>query len=745
MSYSKQNFRSGDTLYASQLNAMDDEIAVLDAEVESTKNMVGSPLTASTAAGMSDQTKIYVYTGNETGYTAGHWYYYNGTAWTDGGVYNSVAVNTDTSLRVSGQAADSKAVGDAIDDLDSDLTDLKSDLSELESAVNTLPGIKNSNAESVDLDVSDPSGNVIARFANGHIQTKNFDSADIPDLISEVSDAQTAINNALKNSAYAKNSSAVGVDLDVSDNTGNVIMRLSDGHIMTKNFDSRKIGTLANLSTTEKSTLVGAVNEVNTLVNENKNAIENLKSSLCYFEKERSTFVQLNNLVSFQARKVDLTLPYKSDSYASVDVSISGKNLLDFENATVIRGNDSSEFTKNESSLSVTSGRAYIDILTVTPDVVNKHFILSATTTGDGAYRVCVHPKNSKTMTGSNNSFHVGANYIGHVLCVVFFSGTSETNYTNIQLEVGSTATTYEEYYGAKYTVNLPNGYYGGTADLVAGKGKNKYASDGTEISGTDVTFTPCNVTTLSGYNCIHADYIMELDYYVPVVQEVDSLKQSNPERILLFDRNKPVNGFAYAAFSGGCILGGKEVYVSRYGTQHTTPTNHSLYGRLGFIRRDYNGNINDVAFPDLGYGNLDCELRDPNICNINQNTAFLSGFATNNDESTPIYSNYLYVINSDLTVVDSNVFVTDKLFWGNTLITPEGYLLHCAYDTSSKLYLMRSTSPYSSTVNNIAFTASQTLDNAANESTVFYWDNKLVVIARTTDAVSDCVLFVYA
>lgn len=132
MSYSKQNFRSGDTLYASQLNAMDDEIAVLEAEVESTKNMVGSPLTASTAAGMSDQTKIYVYTGSETGYTAGHWYYYNGTAWTDGGVYNSVAVNTDASLTVQGQAADSKAVGDAIDDLDSDLTDVKGSLNEIE-------------------------------------------------------------------------------------------------------------------------------------------------------------------------------------------------------------------------------------------------------------------------------------------------------------------------------------------------------------------------------------------------------------------------------------------------------------------------------------------------------------------------------------------------------------------------------------------------------------------------------------
>lgn len=42
---------------------------------------------ANTAAQMVDTTKIYVYTGSETGYNFGHWYYYNGSAWTDGGVY----------------------------------------------------------------------------------------------------------------------------------------------------------------------------------------------------------------------------------------------------------------------------------------------------------------------------------------------------------------------------------------------------------------------------------------------------------------------------------------------------------------------------------------------------------------------------------------------------------------------------------------------------------------------------------
>ena len=74
----------------------------------------GSPLVASTVAGMTDKTRVYVYTGSETGYTSGHWYYWNGSAWTDGGVYNSQGINTDTTLSIAGMAADAKATGDEI-------------------------------------------------------------------------------------------------------------------------------------------------------------------------------------------------------------------------------------------------------------------------------------------------------------------------------------------------------------------------------------------------------------------------------------------------------------------------------------------------------------------------------------------------------------------------------------------------------------------------------------------------------
>ena len=75
---------------------------------------VGSPLVASTASAMTDHNKIYVYTGSETGYTAGNWYYWAGNAWVSGGVYNSTAFETDKTLAVMDSAADAKVTGDNI-------------------------------------------------------------------------------------------------------------------------------------------------------------------------------------------------------------------------------------------------------------------------------------------------------------------------------------------------------------------------------------------------------------------------------------------------------------------------------------------------------------------------------------------------------------------------------------------------------------------------------------------------------
>lgn len=96
-----------------------------------TRSEIGTPLVAATAAAMTDTSKVYVYTGSETGYTSGDWYYYDGSAWVSGGVYNSAAVQTDTTLAVSGMAADANAVGDAISAVESEVEDVESKVKDI--------------------------------------------------------------------------------------------------------------------------------------------------------------------------------------------------------------------------------------------------------------------------------------------------------------------------------------------------------------------------------------------------------------------------------------------------------------------------------------------------------------------------------------------------------------------------------------------------------------------------------------
>ena len=58
----------------------------LNTRINELMGLAGAPSMANSAAAMTDSSKIYVYTGNEAGYLTGHWYYYNGTEWADGGV-----------------------------------------------------------------------------------------------------------------------------------------------------------------------------------------------------------------------------------------------------------------------------------------------------------------------------------------------------------------------------------------------------------------------------------------------------------------------------------------------------------------------------------------------------------------------------------------------------------------------------------------------------------------------------------
>ena len=162
-------------------------------------------------------------------------------------------------------------------------------LSEADAKIQEAPKCVTADADA-DLDLADPSGNVLARFSGGHIKTKNFDSSDIQTEL-DFDDAptagsdnpvksggiHTAIDGVVKvqgtqpsgstnkiwipdlhptetqvptyqefESAMAglpavKDSTETVPDLDISDNFGNVLARFTGGHIKTKEFDSSEL------------------------------------------------------------------------------------------------------------------------------------------------------------------------------------------------------------------------------------------------------------------------------------------------------------------------------------------------------------------------------------------------------------------------------------------------------------------------------------------------------------------------
>ena len=68
----------------------------------------GTPLPAESMEDMTDTSKIYVLL------TDGYWYYYNGTSWVQGGQYQKIVANYDTTLTIEDGVADSKSIGERI-------------------------------------------------------------------------------------------------------------------------------------------------------------------------------------------------------------------------------------------------------------------------------------------------------------------------------------------------------------------------------------------------------------------------------------------------------------------------------------------------------------------------------------------------------------------------------------------------------------------------------------------------------
>lgn len=95
-----------------------------------------------------------------------------------------------------------------------------------QAATNSFPNINNTSVNS-DLEFSDDSNNTLVRFSDGHVKTKNFDSRDLKTFVGD----------------------ADSTDLDFTDEGDNIIMRVANGHIRTKRFNSSTVLTQSNLNT----------------------------------------------------------------------------------------------------------------------------------------------------------------------------------------------------------------------------------------------------------------------------------------------------------------------------------------------------------------------------------------------------------------------------------------------------------------------------------------------------------------
>ena len=78
-------------------------------------------------------------------------------------------------------------------------------------------------------------------------------ASDVKEILDGLEDDTASLLEAIENQPEQKNSSATGVDFDISDENGNVLVRFNDGNIRTKNFNSDNVVYSSEIAYTNAS------------------------------------------------------------------------------------------------------------------------------------------------------------------------------------------------------------------------------------------------------------------------------------------------------------------------------------------------------------------------------------------------------------------------------------------------------------------------------------------------------------
>lgn len=173
-----------------------------------------------------------------------------------------------------------------------------------------------------------------------------------------------------------------------------------------------------------------------------------------------------------------VTLPASLDGYSSIGCTVSGKNLMQNlkYQATANRVN----IGQSDDGFSV-SLRAGTYTLSATTSINTRAYYRGE---NDGSNTLVW----SAYGTSGNGTFTLSEDKNVRFWLIGQGGSISTSDVLTIQLEVGSTATSYEAYTApTTATASLGRTIYGGTADIVTGEGEDE--------NGNDFTFTPLSPT----------------------------------------------------------------------------------------------------------------------------------------------------------------------------------------------------------------------------------------------------------
>ena len=275
-----------------------------------------------------------------------------------------------------------------------------------------LEKLNTSDTQDADFDLADENGNVIMRLKDGHIQVKNFNSRytlsnENLQIHTELSDDETG-NRELRlyitgydskgishkygpySLPYAteesegtmsaedkrhleklNTSDTQDADFDLADENGNVIMRLKDGHIQVKNFNSKVNGQISIIDNSEEPELQ--------IADENGNVIAEFKNG--HFRTKNFNSATDNGNVSV----ID-------DNYTDFDLADENGNvIMRLKNGHVYTKNFNSESMNPSQSIlsgkkisflgdSITEHGYYINSLVALCNIIAIRYGISGTT-----------------------------------------------------------------------------------------------------------------------------------------------------------------------------------------------------------------------------------------------------------------------------------------------------------------------------------------------------------------------------